>query len=220
MSSLPDTFREVFRKRPHDAVRRRRDAAASQDASRRGWRRHEPRRHLVRALHPHHRGLPHPRRLRPGRRHPAPAARPDGRRAAHLPQQHRPGLGRQRGLAGARRRRPVRRLPAGLCVAVLGLLPRVHARAAWPHPARRSPSSSAARSRARRWRSGWDIVFAVASLGLALLLGVAFGNIVRGVPLDADGNITISLHRPAQPVRAARSASRPCMFALHGGSTC
>ena len=44
-----------------------------------------------------------------------------------------------------------------------------------------------------RWRRGWDLAFWVASAGLALLLGVAFGNIVRGVPLDADGNITVSL---------------------------
>src|SRR5512147_468877 len=44
-----------------------------------------------------------------------------------------------------------------------------------------------------RWRSFWDIVFFAASLGIALLLGVAFGNIMEGVPLDAAGNIYASL---------------------------
>src|SRR5215470_9649078 len=36
-----------------------------------------------------------------------------------------------------------------------------------------------------RWRTSWDYVFFVASLVLALLFGVAFANIIRGVPLSA-----------------------------------
>ena len=40
------------------------------------------------------------------------------------------------------------------------------------------------------WRTFWDLVFALTSLLLALLLGVAFGNIISGVPIDQDGNIT------------------------------
>jgi cytochrome d ubiquinol oxidase subunit II len=37
------------------------------------------------------------------------------------------------------------------------------------------------------WRRGWDVAFAVGSLLPALLLGVAIGNIVRGIPIDASG---------------------------------
>jgi len=37
------------------------------------------------------------------------------------------------------------------------------------------------------WRSGWDVVFAFASAVMALVLGVALGNVVRGVPLGKDG---------------------------------
>src|SRR4029079_2951703 len=37
------------------------------------------------------------------------------------------------------------------------------------------------------WRGFWDVVFAGSSALLALLFGVAFGNVIRGVPLTADG---------------------------------
>ncbi len=37
------------------------------------------------------------------------------------------------------------------------------------------------------WAPFWDVVFAFASGLLALFFGVALGNVVRGVPLDADG---------------------------------
>ena len=37
------------------------------------------------------------------------------------------------------------------------------------------------------WRHAWDVVFSLASVLLALLFGVALGNVLRGVPLDASG---------------------------------
>ncbi len=37
-----------------------------------------------------------------------------------------------------------------------------------------------------RWRSLWDWLIFIGSLVPALLLGVAFGNLVRGVPIDAE----------------------------------
>ena len=37
------------------------------------------------------------------------------------------------------------------------------------------------------WRTGFDGVFAFASIVMAIVLGVALGNLVRGVPLDATG---------------------------------
>ena len=42
-----------------------------------------------------------------------------------------------------------------------------------------------------RWRALWDSVFSASSFGLALLLGVAFGNVVTGVPLDKNGEVQI-----------------------------
>ncbi len=37
------------------------------------------------------------------------------------------------------------------------------------------------------WKDAWDAVFACASAMMAVVLGVALGNVVRGVPLDASG---------------------------------
>jgi cytochrome d ubiquinol oxidase subunit II len=37
------------------------------------------------------------------------------------------------------------------------------------------------------WREFWDTVFSLASAALAIVFGAALGNIVRGVPLDANG---------------------------------
>jgi cytochrome d ubiquinol oxidase subunit II len=37
------------------------------------------------------------------------------------------------------------------------------------------------------WREWWDTVFSVASSLLALVLGTALGNVVRGVPISAEG---------------------------------
>lgn len=41
------------------------------------------------------------------------------------------------------------------------------------------------------WRSFWDVVFSLSSTLLALLFGVALGNLVRGVPIGAEGELTM-----------------------------
>ncbi len=41
------------------------------------------------------------------------------------------------------------------------------------------------------WQALWDAVFGVASALLALLFGVAFGNVVRGVPIDESRSFTM-----------------------------
>jgi len=43
------------------------------------------------------------------------------------------------------------------------------------------------------WRSAWDFVFAAASTLLAVFFGAAFGNLLRGVPLDSEGWFTLAL---------------------------
>ena len=67
-----------------------------------------------------------------------------------------------------------------------------------------------------RWRQSWDWVFFIASLGLALLLGVAFGNIIAGVDLAQDGDIKESLIDLLNPYALLIGVSTVSMFALHG----
>ena len=43
------------------------------------------------------------------------------------------------------------------------------------------------------WKPAWDTVFGGASAALACLFGVALGNVVRGVPLDANGYFFLPL---------------------------
>ena len=68
----------------------------------------------------------------------------------------------------------------------------------------------------RAWRSFWDGTFCGSSLALALLLGVAFGNIVSGVPLDAQGVIRVSLVALLTPFALLIGATTIVMMAMHG----
>jgi cytochrome d ubiquinol oxidase subunit II len=72
------------------------------------------------------------------------------------------------------------------------------------------------KERSPRWRTTWDVVFGGASLGLALLLGVAFGNVLSGVPIDAAGNITVSLIDLLTPFALLVGVTTVAMFAMHG----
>jgi cytochrome bd ubiquinol oxidase subunit II len=67
-----------------------------------------------------------------------------------------------------------------------------------------------------RWRRNWDVIFSLSSLGLALLLGLAFGNIIAGVDLDEQGNINESLIDLITPYALLLSVAAVSMFALHG----
>ena len=67
-----------------------------------------------------------------------------------------------------------------------------------------------------RWRATWDTVFWAASAGLALLLGVAFGNVLSGVPIDADGNIQVSLIDLLTPFALLVGVTTVAMLAAHG----
>jgi len=43
------------------------------------------------------------------------------------------------------------------------------------------------------WQSWWDFVFAASNVLLAVLFGAAFGNVIRGVPIDGSGAFSMSL---------------------------
>ncbi len=51
----------------------------------------------------------------------------------------------------------------------------------------------------RLWQGFWDFVFLFSTLLLALLFGVAGGNLQRGVPLDAQGDFSMAFFTNFQP---------------------
>lgn len=69
---------------------------------------------------------------------------------------------------------------------------------------------------ARSWRSFWDIVFFVSSLLIAVLLGVAFGNIMEGVTLHENGDITMTLFELLRPFPILMGLTTAFMLATHG----
>src|SRR6266498_3510516 len=67
-----------------------------------------------------------------------------------------------------------------------------------------------------RWRRGWDIAIMTGSAVPALLWGVAFGNIVRGVPLDAAHHYTGTFFTLLNPYALLGGLTTLSVFALHG----
>ena len=66
------------------------------------------------------------------------------------------------------------------------------------------------------WRTIWDWSFSLSSLLLALLLGVAFGAVVSGLPLGADQEITTNLIELLTPFNLLVGVTTVAMFAMHG----
>jgi len=66
------------------------------------------------------------------------------------------------------------------------------------------------------WRKFWDYIFFLVSLFLALLFGVAFGNILLGFPINAQGNISVSLIDLLSPYALLVGITTISMFAMHG----
>ena len=67
------------------------------------------------------------------------------------------------------------------------------------------------------WRALWDTVFSASSYGLALLLGVAFGNVISGVPLNGNGDVVIgSILDLLHPFALWLGLTTIAMLLLHG----
>ena len=68
-----------------------------------------------------------------------------------------------------------------------------------------------------QWRARWDWAILITSWGLALLWGVAFGNIVRGVALDADHEYVGSFLDLLNPFALLVGLVTLSLFIAHGG---
>ena len=68
------------------------------------------------------------------------------------------------------------------------------------------------------WRRGWDVVFAVSSFLPSLLFGVAVGNIVRGLPLDAEGEFAGTFVGLLNPFALVTGLFSVAMFLTQGAA--
>jgi cytochrome d ubiquinol oxidase subunit II len=66
------------------------------------------------------------------------------------------------------------------------------------------------------WRRFWDIGFSAGSVLSALLIGVALGNIARGVPLDEAGEFMGSFWTLLNPYAVLVGLTTVALFAMHG----
>jgi cytochrome d ubiquinol oxidase subunit II len=67
-----------------------------------------------------------------------------------------------------------------------------------------------------RWRRTWDIAFSIASICVAFLMGVALGNIIRGIPLDINGEYTAGFLNLLNPYALLVGVGTVSLFMMHG----
>ena len=67
-----------------------------------------------------------------------------------------------------------------------------------------------------RWRRVWDRSFSIASIGSSLLMGVAFGNVIWGIPIGADGEFAGSMLTLLNPYALLTGITTVALFAMHG----
>ena len=66
------------------------------------------------------------------------------------------------------------------------------------------------------WRRMWDVSFSVASIAISVLLGVAFGNIIWGVPLDGQREFAGSFLGLLHPYALLVGVTTLALFMMHG----
>jgi cytochrome d ubiquinol oxidase subunit II len=67
-----------------------------------------------------------------------------------------------------------------------------------------------------RWRARWDLAITIGSLVPAVLWGVAFANILRGVPIDADKEYVGGFFNLLNPYALLGGATTLLLFLTHG----
>src|SRR5450756_2458162 len=124
-------------------------------------------------------------------------------------------MGRQRGLAGGRRRRLVRGVPYGLCDDLQRVLPRDHARAVRPDPARRL-----ARVPPRRpeLEQGLGRRLLPRQPGAGDPRRLRPGNVIRGVPMNANGDYTGTFLQLLNPYSLLVAVTGLFLIVTHGAA--
>jgi len=68
----------------------------------------------------------------------------------------------------------------------------------------------------RWWRRMWDTAFSVASILIALLMGIALGNVIVGLPIDATKEFSISFVDLLNPYAVLVGITTVALFMMHG----
>ena len=66
------------------------------------------------------------------------------------------------------------------------------------------------------WRKGWDISYCISSAMIALMLGVVLGNVLIGIPIDAEGNFTGTVFYFLNPYAILVGVTTLALFMMHG----
>jgi cytochrome bd ubiquinol oxidase subunit II len=66
------------------------------------------------------------------------------------------------------------------------------------------------------WKRTWDFAFGIGSLLPAILLGIAFGNIIHGIPIDANGNFLGTFLSLLNPYSICVGLLGLVLFTMHG----
>jgi len=66
------------------------------------------------------------------------------------------------------------------------------------------------------WRRNWDVSFSIASIVIGLLAGVALGNMVVGIPMNADYQYTGGFFNLLNPYALLIGVTTVSLFAMHG----
>lgn len=68
------------------------------------------------------------------------------------------------------------------------------------------------------WRKTWDVVFSFASILVAFMLGVLIGNMIHGIPLDAEQNYVGDFSYFFHPYCVLVGITTTALFAMHGAT--
>ncbi|NGX59084.1 MAG: Cytochrome bd-I ubiquinol oxidase subunit 2 [Chlamydiae bacterium] len=67
-----------------------------------------------------------------------------------------------------------------------------------------------------KWRESWDILFAIGSLVISFGIGVVLGNLIEGLPLDADHYYTGTFSDFLTPFALLVGVTTVALFTMHG----
>ena len=68
------------------------------------------------------------------------------------------------------------------------------------------------------WRKTWDIIYSVASITIALLLGVVLGNVMQGIPINKDFEYVGGFFNLLNPYALITGVTVVALFMMHGAT--